>query len=129
MDLSQITRIFLMSKKVVNIIFLVFAILSLLALLYHLRGIFYPNELTPVWRHALFVFINFICIYGFLKRPKWFTWFVGLLSLQQCYSHGSYAIKLWENEHTIHWISIGVIILLPVALLLLLLENRKVLLT
>ena len=125
MELFQIILIFLVSRKIVNIIFILFAILSLLAIFYHLRGIFWPNEITPAWRHVLFISINGICIYGFLKRPEWFIWFVGLLTLQQWYSHGSYAIELWQEKHVIHWISVGIIVLMPVAFVLLLLERRK----
>ena len=105
-----------MNKKKRNILFVAFAGAALLAAVYHIKEIFYPTETTPAWRHALFICINIICIYGMLKRPVWFTWFIGLLTLQQWYSHGSYAIKLWQQEHQIHWISIVDIILLPLLL-------------
>ena len=114
-----------MSKKINNISFVVFAIFSLLAGLYHTRGLFYPNGITPAWRHVLFILINTVCVYGFLKRPKWFIGFLGLLTLQQWYSHGGYAIGLWIKTHTIHWISVGVIVLLPLEFLLLLADSRK----
>ena len=80
-----------------------------------------PNQI----KEAKFISINGICIYGFLKRPEWFIWFVGLLTLQQWYSHGSYAIELWQEKHVIYWISVGIIVLMPVAFVLLLLERRK----
>ena len=113
-----------MNKKARDIFFIAFAGVALLATMYHIKGIFYPTEATPTWRHALFVFINIICIYGVLKRPGWFTWFIGLLTLQQWYSHGSYAVKLWQQEHQIHWISIADVILLPVLFILLIVDQK-----
>jgi hypothetical protein len=113
-----------MSKKALHIIFYAFAIISFIAMLYHIKGIFYPITLTPVWRHGIFVCINIICIYGVIKRPKWFIWFAAILTLQQCYSHGTYAIHLWQTENKIHWISIGDIILLPVLVWLLFIDRK-----
>ena len=112
-----------MNKKIFRIIFIVAAVLSFGALLYHAKGIFYPAPPTPAWRHAIFVLVNITCIYGLLKRPKWFTWFVGALTLQQWYSHGGYAIELWQKQHIIHWISVGVVFFMPLLFILLLLER------
>ena len=125
MELLLITQIYLMSKKVLPIIFIVAAIASFAALLFHLKGIFYPSAETPAWRHAIFVAVNCICIYGVLKRPRWFTWFVGLLTLQQLYSHGSYAIELWQKQHSIHWVSVCVVIFMPVLFVLLLIDRKS----
>ena len=113
-----------MNKQTRNIFFIAFAVAALLAAAYHIKGFFYPTETSPLWRHALFVFISAICIYGVLKRPGWFIWFIGLLTLQQWYSHGSYAIKLWQQEHQIHWISIADILLLPLLFILLLVDKK-----
>jgi hypothetical protein len=114
-----------MSKKVLNIIFYFFAVASFIALLYHIKGVFYPTELTPAWRHVCFVVINAICIYGIVKRPKWFIYFTIALTVQQFYSHGSYAIHLWQTENKIHWISIADLALLPILLLLLYVDKKK----
>ena len=120
-----IIPIYLMSKKVLQIIFIVAALASFAALLFHLKGSFYPSAETPAWRHVVFVVVNCICIYGVIKRPGWFTWFVGLLTLQQWYSHGSYAIELWQNQHCIHWVSICVVIFMPVLFVLLLIDRKS----
>ena len=124
MGLLLITRIYLMSKKVLSIIFIVAAIASFAALLFHLKGIFYPSVETPAWRHVVFIAVNSICIYGVIKRPGWFIWFVGLLTLQQCYSHGSYAIELWQKQHSVHWVSVCVVIFMPVLFVLLLIDRK-----
>ena len=132
MESFLIIPIYSMNKKTLQIIFIVFAVMAFCALVFHVKEIFYPTEKTPaiislyvVCRHFVFVLINCICIYGLLKRPKWFVWFVGLLTLQQWYSHGSYAVELWQTAHKIHWISLGVIVLLPILFILLIFDREK----
>jgi hypothetical protein len=115
-----------MNKKALHIIFYAFAIISFIAMLYHIKGIFYPTSLTPAWRHGIFVCINIICIYGVIKRPKWFIWFAAILTVQQWYSHGSYALNLWQTENKIHWVSLADIILLPLLIILLIFERKNI---
>ncbi len=115
----------LMNSKTRHTAFIVFAVVAAMAMLYHVRGIFYPTTLTPAWRHALFVLITALCIYGCLKRPGWFTWFIAILTIQQCYSQGSYTVALWKTQHQIHWISVADIVLLPLLLLLLVAEKKN----
>jgi hypothetical protein len=115
-----------MNRKRLNIILYAFAAISFIVMLYHIKGIFYPTTLTQAWRHGIFVLVNIISIYGIIKRPKWFFWFIAILTLQQWYSHGSYAIHLWQVENKIDWISIADIILLPLLLTLLFVGRRKI---
>jgi hypothetical protein len=114
-----------MSNKIRNILFIIFTVLAFAALVYHIAGAIQPFDKTPAWRHILFVGINIICIYGLTKRPKWFIWFVLVLTLQQWYSHGSYAIELWQQQHIIHWISVADILLLPLLLILLIADKKN----
>ncbi|MEP7141566.1 MAG: hypothetical protein ABI707_01790 [Ferruginibacter sp.] len=114
-----------MNKKIFNIIFLLFALAAFFTAIYHLKSIFYPTPDTPSWRHALFVAINIFVIYGLLKRPVWFVCFVAILTLQQWYSHGSYAYMLWQKEHIIHWISVAIILFLPLLFILLLMDQKN----
>lgn len=113
-----------MNKKIYSLIFFIAAVLNIGVLLYHAIGIFYPPDSSPYWRHAIFVIVNGICLYGIVKRPIWFTWFVGILTIQQWYSHGSFALELWKKQHIIDWISIGVLIFMPVFFLLLLTDQK-----
>ena len=83
-----------------------------------------PTQLTPAWRHAVFVAINTILLYAFLKRPNWFIWFFALLTIQQLYSHGGYAISLWKRQQELDWISVIVVLAMPLLLLLLLWERK-----
>ena len=106
----------LFSRKTRNIYFTIFAVLAALATLYHFAGIFYKVNQSPAWRHSIFVFINIFCIYGFLKRPKYFILFFSLLLMQQYYSHGTYMVNMWKEQQRIHWISLFDLILSPIAL-------------
>ena len=114
-----------MNKKIKKIIFLTFSLLAFVAATYHFIGLFDQVGKIPAWRHSLFVFIDLIAAYGFVKRPRWFIVFLVTLTLQQWYSHGLYALNLWQNEHMIHWISIAIIILLPLAVILLIIDQRS----
>ncbi len=118
---SLIIPIYSMNKK---IIFNTAAVLLSIALIFHVKGFFYPSPPTPAWRHGVFVLINITCIYGVLKRPGWFLWFVVSLTMQQWYSHGSYILEFWKLQHRVHWISVGAIVLMPV-LFFVLLADRK----
>ena len=119
-----ITLIYLMSdSKTRHKIFIVFAILFFAPLCYHMAGAIKPFDATPVWRHTLFIGINVICIYGLLKRPNWFVWFFGILTLQQLYSHGSHFINL-VRENKVNLIDAAVLLLMPVVFILLL-KDRK----
>jgi hypothetical protein len=94
------------SYKARDKLFKVFAALFLIAAVYHVIAVFYKVDESPIWRHLLFVAINLFCIYGILKRPNFFLFFIALLLVQQYYSHGSYLVSLWNAKRQIHWISI-----------------------
>jgi drug/metabolite transporter superfamily protein YnfA len=115
----------LFTLKTRDILFKALAGLACLAGAYHLAGIFYKVNESPVWRHLLFVGISVFCVYGFLKRPKYFAWFIALLFAQQCYSHGTYAVNLWMQRKQIHWISLIDLVLLSIGLICLV-EDCKV---
>ena len=132
MGLLQITPTYLMTKKTFDIIFIVFAVLVFCALINHVLQIIYPDKqnhavitLIFSFQHMLFIIINGICIYGILKRPDWFIWFAGLLTFQQWYSNGSYAITAWNKTQQVHWLSIGLIILFPLLVFFLILEKKS----
>ncbi len=107
-----------------NPLFKIVSIIFLLVAIYHFVGIFYKVNTSPLWRNALFVGINIFCVYGFLKRPKYFTPFLAGLTVQQLYSHGESLIKLWTEQKQIDWLSLGDIIFLPLVFILLLSNSR-----
>ena len=114
----------LFSPKIRNILFLVFAVLTVLIAAYHFLAIFNKFDNSPTWRHFLFVGINLFCTYGVLKRPKYFVYFVAILLVQQYYSHGAYLVNLWLEKGQIHLQSVFVLLLFPIALICLN-EDRK----
>jgi hypothetical protein len=114
-----------MTNRARYIAFIAFAVIAALAILFHIKGVIYPSAVTPAWRHAIFILINAICIYGCLKRPLWFIWFIALLTIQQWYSHGRYAVTIWQTTHQIHWISVADIVLLPLLLVLLIPDKKN----
>jgi len=113
-----------MNKKVENNVFISLTALSIIVAIYHFVGIFYKINDSSVWRHILFIVICIVCVYGLSKRPFWFIFFFFLLVLQQLYSHGSYLVWFWQNEHRIHWISATVVIAMPIIFTLLLLNRQ-----
>jgi hypothetical protein len=113
-----------MNNKASQILFMVFAALAFAAMLYHTVGAVQPFDATPAWRHTLFIGICTICIYGLLKRPKWFVWFFGILTVQQLYSHGSHFIKLLQ-ENKLNLIDAAVLLLTPLVFILLLLDKKS----
>ena len=106
-------------------IFMVFAILFGITALYHLVAVFYNiNDSTPI-RNLIFVVINTICIYGILKRPKWFVYFFAALFVQQCYSHGTDLYKTWMEKGKLDWISLLDLVILPTILFFLIKDWRE----
>lgn len=112
------------TKKRSNL-FIVFALLFSLASIYHFVGIFYSVNNSPIWRHFLFVGIDLYFVYGLLKRPKYFVYLFAIFLLQQFYTHGNYLINMWTEKKQVHWISVFTIILLPIALIALIVENKS----
>jgi hypothetical protein len=106
-------------------IFRIYACLCILVGLFHLIGIFYPINSTPVWRHALFVGINLFCAYGFVKRPRFFVYLFFLLALQQFYSHGGEAITIWSQQHLISSVDFAVVLFMLFAFVLLVVDKQE----
>jgi hypothetical protein len=99
--------------------FQLIAVFFLAAALYHFAGLFYPVNDAPKWRHTLFVGINALCIYGFLKRPVWFMYAFFVLLVQQLNSHGSALVSYWEENHLVSWIDFSVVLSTPLMFLML----------
>jgi hypothetical protein len=96
--------------------FRIFAGCIALAAVYHLVGLFMPaiSPHTPAWRHALFVGINLVAAWLMLRRPSWFCFAFAVLTLQQLYGHGGKLLRTWRGEGHVEWISLIVIIVMPI---------------
>lgn len=105
-------------------LFKLFAILAIVAAVYHFAAIFYKLDESPHWRHILFIGVSLFCFYGVVKRPQYFIYFIAVLLLQQYYSHGPYLIKLWIEQGRIHWISVFDLLLLPVLFICFVEDNK-----
>jgi len=98
-----------------------------LAALYHAAAVVHPALApgSPGWRHSLFVGIDLLVAVGFFWRTRVFAAAFAVLTAQQLWSHGSSALRLWRNEHRVHWISVFVVVVAPLLLLALLLDLRQ----
>ena len=102
------------------------AFLVLMAGVYHFIGLFYKINDAPIWRHVLFVLVDFYCVYGLLKRPKYFVYFFLIMTIQQYYSHGFQLIENWNAAHKIHWVSLFILVLFPIGLWFLYIEQKSI---
>jgi len=100
-------------------IFQLFAIFFFVTAVYHFAGLFYPVNDSPKWRHALFVGINLMCVYGMLKRPNWFAYFFFVLLIQQLNAHGNSLVDAWIETHRISWIDLSAVLFTPLMFLML----------
>jgi hypothetical protein len=76
-------------------------------------------------RHALFVAINLAVALGFWRRPRYFLFAFGLLTVQQLASHGAEALAAWTTEQRVDVPSLLVLAWMPTALFLLWQDRRQ----
>jgi len=72
----------------------------------------------------LFVVVDCLFCYLFVKRPKYFVFLFSGVLIQQYYSHGSCLLKLWLNENKVDWISVAVLLYFAAAFIFLVLDYR-----
>lgn len=99
-----------------------FGMMFCVAALYHFLGIFFKVNEASVLRHATFAVIDLYCLYGFLYRHSLFNLFFSVLTAHQLFTHGLYLFTLWNLEQEIHWISLAVLILMPIGMAKLVIE-------
>lgn len=81
-------------------------------------------EPSPPWRHALFAAVNLSAAVGALWRPRGVVAAFALLTAQQLYSHGAYALDVWRDERRVDWASAVVLAGMPVVLALFVADAR-----
>ena len=108
-------------------LFMAFAVLFIGAALFHAVHVFVPEAgpASPPWRHALFVIINLVVAACLLSRPRVFVGAFAILTLQQMYGHGSMALDAWQTQRQVDWMSLGIVVLMPVIFVLLVLDARR----
>jgi len=77
------------------------------------------------WRHVVFVMIDATVAWLFLRRPRWFVWAYGVLTLQVLCSHGGSAWASWDHHGRVPWIDILALVAIPIALGLLVVDYRS----
>jgi hypothetical protein len=107
------------------LLFRIASALSLATVVYHVVGIFFAVDSSPAWRHSIFVGVGLFCCYGLTRRPWYFVYFFFVLLVQQYYSHGSFLLSQWTERNKIHWISVLLLIMLPVIFVSLVIDQRQ----
>jgi hypothetical protein len=105
----------------------VIAALLVLAAAYHASAAAFPSLGVSGmrWRHVLFIAIDLAAAALLIFRPRGATIAIAALTVQQLYSHGSYGWLLWRTEGRVDWISLGVMVVLPIALVLLATRSHR----
>jgi len=108
--------------RALRITFAVIAAFFAVAAAFHAAALVRPELAppSPPWRHALFVAINAALGAGVLLRPRGFAVAFGLVTAQQLYSHGAYALSVWQHEGRVDWASALVLAAMPAIFALLL---------
>jgi hypothetical protein len=101
-----------------QILFRIIAVLFLGAATYHAAAFLEPafSNGGAHWRHATFCAIDLICAWYLLRRPTWFVWAFGVLTLETLYGHGMHAWIWWSTEGQLDWLSFAVLIAVPFTL-------------
>jgi hypothetical protein len=88
---------------------------------FHAAALVWPQiaEPAPAWKHALFIGVNGVMSVGFALRPRWIVFVFAALTLEQLWSHGSYALGTWRAEGRVDWASTFVLVSMPLMLALL----------
>ena len=85
------------------------------AAFFHASHIVAPEAGDPSGplRHTLFVAINLGVAACLWLRPSALRLIFGVLVIQQVASHGSTAWRLWTEHATVDYLSIGVVVVMP----------------
>lgn len=110
--------------KHASVVFGVFVALMIATAVYHLVAMVAPLDASPPLRHLLFASINAALSVGLWYRPRWLVWPLAALVAQQLWSHGHDLVAACREQHTIDWMSVGVLLAMPTLLLLLLVDRR-----
>ena len=113
-----------MSRK---LLFRIISVLFVGAAVYHAAVFLHPAFRSggAHWRHAVFFLIDLVCAWFLLKRPRWFVFAFGALTLETLYGHGMHAWMMWNTHGQIDWLSVCVLIVVPLTLALLIEDTLK----
>lgn len=100
-------------------LFRFFALVFALAAAYHALPLI--DHDLPIagahWRHGLFVVIDSVYCGLLWLRPRWLYIPLAFLTIYSLWSHGTHAWNLWRIERQMDWLSLVVIVGLPIILM------------
>ena len=100
-----------------RVLYRIFAAIFAGAAVYHMvgaTGIAFHN--VPPWRHAVWVPINGLMAWAFWLARPWLIAPLAAITAWSFYSHGWLAFLEWRETGHFDWLSLGVIVVLPVML-------------
>ncbi len=88
----------------------------IISFIYHLLTIVFPGfgEPSPFNRHLLFLFINSCMAFLALSGRKIFIYVLGVLLIQQVYSHGHALYYKWFDQSRVDYYSLVICLGLPI---------------
>lgn len=99
-----------------------FGFLFGVAALYQVAGIFLEMNDESLARAVLFTLINLYCVYGLFNRSKFFHLFYVGLTVHQFVTQSANLVIHWNQASTTFWISVTVLIVMPLGLAKLVVE-------
>ncbi len=99
-----------------------FGFLFGVAALYHVAGIFFEMSSESVARPILFTLINLYCVYGFFNRSRFFHLFYVGLTVHQFITQSANLFMHWNEGIANLWISVAVLVVMPLVLAKLVIE-------
>lgn len=109
-----------------HILYSILAVAFSIAFIYHVAAVLRPDSFppSPAWRHILFIFLNLAGLLLSLKKWKWFWIPFALFTIQQLIAHGGRAYAWWTIYHRIDFVSLLIMVIMPVGASLLLCDFR-----
>ena len=106
--------------------YIVFAAMFGVATMYHFIGALgFAFYLSPQWRHAFWVVVDGGMASAMLHPRPWMIAPLAAITVWSLYSHGWIMFLVWRVTGQIQWLSLAVVIVLPVMLAQLICDSRS----
>jgi hypothetical protein len=107
----------LAQKKTIGL-FRFLAVGAALAAVEHMAALagFLKISTAPPWRHALFIVVDTGLCGLMILKPRWLYLPALLVAIQGVFSHGTHAWNLWFAQRRVDWLSVAVLLYMPLLL-------------
>ena len=95
----------------------------LITLFYQFFNLYFAGPDSSISRRFFFILINLVLLYGVIRRPFWFVWFWGIMTLQQLISHAIHFTNHLENQ--IEWVDLIIMLAGPVIFIWLWMDEKN----